>query len=87
MITVGALPRFGSISYSYLFENVVGVPIDNTAIYLLNNNLQPVPVGEVGELYAAGLNIAAGYVAGRDAHRFVQNPHAVDPGNSSLKYT
>ncbi|KAF6209594.1 hypothetical protein GE061_015342 [Apolygus lucorum] len=57
----------------------IGVPLDNTAIYLLNNELQPVPVGEVGELFAAGLNIAAGYVNGRDANRFIPNPHAVDP--------
>uniref|UniRef100_A0A0A9Y9V7 Dimodular nonribosomal peptide synthase n=1 Tax=Lygus hesperus TaxID=30085 RepID=A0A0A9Y9V7_LYGHE len=57
----------------------IGVPLDNTAIYLLNNQLQPVPMGEVGELFAAGLNIAAGYVNGRDANRFIPNPHAVDP--------
>uniref|UniRef100_A0A146KNY6 Mycosubtilin synthase subunit C n=1 Tax=Lygus hesperus TaxID=30085 RepID=A0A146KNY6_LYGHE len=57
----------------------IGVPLDNTAIYLLNNQLQPVPMGEVGELFAAGLNIAAGYVNGRDPNHFIPNPHAVGP--------
>lgn len=34
--------------------------------------------GEVGELYIAGLNLAAGYVNGRDPDKFVENPLAVD---------
>ncbi|BES96998.1 AMP-Hypothetical protein enzyme [Nesidiocoris tenuis] len=65
----------------------IGFPVDNTVIYLLNNSLQPVASGEVGELYAAGLNIAAGYVNGRDAERFIQNPFSVDPEYSSLYRT
>lgn len=39
-----------------------------------------VGAGEIGELYVAGKHIAAGYVKGRDAFRFVESPHAVDPG-------
>ncbi|CAB0011418.1 unnamed protein product [Nesidiocoris tenuis] len=65
----------------------IGFPVDNTVIYLLNNSLQPVASGEVGELYAAGLNIAAGYVNGRDAERFIQNPFSVDPEYSLLYRT
>lgn len=57
----------------------VGRPIDNTAIYLLDENHHPVVSGEVGELYVSGLNIAQGYVRGRDPHRFLPNPLTVDP--------
>lgn len=56
------------------------MPIDNTALYLLDSNLQPVEVGEIGELYVSGYNLAAGYVAGRDPDRFVANHLTTDPG-------
>lgn len=38
------------------------------------------PQGEVGELIVAGRNLAAGYVRGRDAHKFLDNPYTIDPG-------
>lgn len=39
-----------------------------------------IPQGEVGELIVAGKNLAAGYIRGKDAHKFLDNPHAIDPG-------
>jgi hypothetical protein len=36
--------------------------------------------GEKGELYVSGLNLAQGYVRGRDPDRFLPNPLTVDPG-------
>lgn len=39
-----------------------------------------VPQGEVGELIVAGRSLAAGYIRGRDSHKFLANPHAIDPG-------
>lgn len=47
----------------------------------MDKNLNLVEQGEIGELVVAGRNLAAGYIQGRDSHRFVNNPHAVDPGN------
>lgn len=51
--------------------------MDNTALYLLNDNGQTVQPGCLGELYVAGANLASGYVNNRDPHRFVENvqPH------------
>ncbi|GJQ71326.1 hypothetical protein Trydic_g11060 [Trypoxylus dichotomus] len=57
----------------------IGLPIDNTIIYLLDSNLRPVKTGDVGELYASGLNLAEGYVNGRDPEKFIENPLAIDP--------
>lgn len=59
-----------------------GCPLHNTAIYLLDENNQPVVSGEVGELYVSGLNLSQGYVRGRDPERYISNPLTVDPGES-----
>lgn len=56
------------------------MPVSNTAVYLLDANMRPVQQGQIGELYAAGRNLAIGYVNKRDANRFIENPHTVDPG-------
>jgi non-ribosomal peptide synthetase component F len=57
-----------------------GHPVDNTTIYLLDENHCPVVSGEVGELYVSGLNLTQGYVKGREPERFLPNPLTVDPG-------
>lgn len=57
----------------------IGYPIDNTVIYLLNDDLNPVKEGETGEIFVAGSNLANGYVSGRDPHRFLGNRLTTDP--------
>lgn len=50
----------------------------------MDHHLKPVPVGEIGEIYASGLNLAYGYVSGRDPDKFILNPHTVEPGEFYL---
>lgn len=60
---------------------VVGKPIANTQVYILDQHMQPVPAGIYGEIYIAGDGVAQGYLNRPDltAEKFVPNPFSRKP--------
>ncbi|MFF9773605.1 amino acid adenylation domain-containing protein [Streptomyces sp. NPDC013978] len=60
----------------------IGVPIDDLTLYVLDEGLNPLPPGLVGELHVGGDGVAAGYSGrgGRTAERFVPDPYSETPG-------
>jgi len=63
----------------------IGRPIDNTQVYVLNRDLQPTPIGVIGELYLGGNGLAKGYLHRPELtqERFIDNPFI--PGNKFYK--
>ncbi|MBA3945629.1 MAG: amino acid adenylation domain-containing protein [Herpetosiphonaceae bacterium] len=60
----------------------VGRPIANTQIYLLDRQMQPVPIGVTGEVHVGGAGVARGYLkrAELSAAKFVPDPFSDEPG-------
>ena len=60
----------------------IGIPMDNTAIYMVDTCGRRVPPGALGELWVAGIQVAGGYLnrPEKTKEAFVPNPFSRDPG-------
>lgn len=62
---------------------LIGKPIANTQVYVLDSEMQPVPAGIGGELYLGGIGLGRGYLqqSSLTAEKFVPNPFHTEPGS------
>ncbi|MBV7340168.1 amino acid adenylation domain-containing protein [Chloroflexi bacterium TSY] len=69
-----------------LTEPAIGRPIANVQIFILDERLQPVPVGVNGELYIGGMGVARSYLNRPDltTEKFIANPFPI--GSSKRLY-
>jgi amino acid adenylation domain-containing protein len=76
--TINPVTTTGSTSQSI----PIGRPIADRQIYLLDQNLQPVPVGVPGELHIAGAGLARGYFKRPEltAEKFIPHPFSNESG-------
>ncbi len=60
----------------------IGRPITNVQMYLLDQELHPVPIGVPGELFIGGRGIGRGYLDRADltAEQFIPHPYSKQPG-------
>ena len=66
---------------------VLGRPLANTQIYILDKELQPVPVGVLGEIHIGGDGVTCGYLNLPEltAEKFIADPFASQPNARMYK--
>lgn len=74
--TVGCMIYVYNVQSDKRLSVPIGVPINNTSLYILDKYLKPIPQGVVGELYIAGSGLSKGYLFNKELtnSKFIANP-------------
>ena len=80
--TVGSIAQFIDFERyeEYKQEATLGKPISNTEVYILEENLKPVPLGIPAELYIGGKGVGIGYLNQPEltSHKFIAHLYKDD---------
>ncbi|KJL25480.1 Gramicidin S synthase 1 [Microbacterium oxydans] len=60
----------------------IGTPVPGTTVYVLDDEQQPVPAGEIGEMWVGGAGVTLGYIGDPEltAQRYLPDPFSADGG-------
>lgn len=63
-------------------DTPIGRAIGGAQLYLLDQHLNPMPIGATGELHIGGVAVGRGYLdrRGLTAEKFIPNPFSTEPG-------
>jgi amino acid adenylation domain-containing protein len=66
---------------------LIGRPISDLQLHILDENQQPVPPGTIGEIFIGGAGVARGYLRRNEltAERFIADPFSSKPGDRLYK--
>ena len=75
-----SVTNFNNLVNKNLFKPIIGRPISNIQIYVLDSYLHPVPIGVCGELCISGANVTRGYLNCPELtqKRFIDNPFVTE---------
>ena len=61
----------------------IGTPLSNVRAFVVDDRLEPQPIGVAGELLIVGLQVGRGYLGrpGLTAEKFIADPFGTEPGN------
>ena len=78
---------FHEVSKTYSTSIPIGKPLDNTSLYILDENQKLVPLGINGELYISGDGLAREYLNQPEltGEKFIKNPFKDDPNSRLYK--
>lgn len=85
--TLAASTNFSNSKMDATQAALIGRPIAGAQVFILDQNLQPVPVGIPGELHVGGAGLARGYLNRPEltAEKFIINPFSEKPGERLYK--
>jgi amino acid adenylation domain-containing protein len=68
-------------------SSLIGRPIPNARVYILNSALRPLPIGVTGHLHIGGVGLARGYLNRPEltAEKFIPDPFSAEPGSRLYK--